>query len=101
MYKRLTIIGSMLRARTPDYQSELMRRFKEDVLPDIKSASVGIDEGGLRAYVHKVGVIQVAKLWSLTMPRARQVYPWTEIQAAHREMEENRTSGKIIIEITE
>lgn len=30
-----------------------------------------------------------------------QTHPWTEIQDAHREMEENKTSGKIIVEITE
>lgn len=54
MYKRLSIIGSMLRARAPSYQADLMRLFSEDVLPAIRSASAPESEGGLRVYVHEV-----------------------------------------------
>jgi len=78
LYKRLSILGTTLRARTPEYQAELMGRFKREALHDIKGEK---GEGGLTTYVYKV-------------------FPWTDIQAAQMEMEENKTSGKIIVEVT-
>ncbi|EPT00239.1 hypothetical protein FOMPIDRAFT_161321 [Fomitopsis schrenkii] len=77
LYKRLRIQGSTLRARSQAYQANLVKRFRDDVLSHI-SGSAG--NGEVRTYIHKV-------------------YPWTEIQEAHREMEENKNSGKIIAEV--
>ncbi|KAI0927495.1 hypothetical protein AcV5_008022 [Taiwanofungus camphoratus] len=77
LYKRLRIQGSTLRARSTDYQANLIARFKQDALDSI-TGSDGF--GPLRTYIHKV-------------------YPWTEIQEAHREMEANKNSGKIIAEV--
>ncbi|KAI0917546.1 hypothetical protein AcW1_007277 [Taiwanofungus camphoratus] len=77
LYKRLRIQGSTLRARSTDYQADLIARFKQDALDSI-TGSDGF--GPLRTYIHKV-------------------YPWTEIQEAHREMEANKNSGKIIAEV--
>ncbi|KAG8878487.1 hypothetical protein FRB97_002475 [Tulasnella sp. 331] len=82
LYKRLSILGSTLRSRALEYQSDLMVQFKNNSLPDMKSGDAPAAEGGLRVYVHNV-------------------YPWTEIQKAHREMAENKTSGKIVLEILE
>jgi len=54
-----------------------MERFSREVLSKITGAD---GDGPLRTYIHKV-------------------YSWTDIQAAHREMEGNNSSGKIIAEI--
>ncbi|TDL19703.1 quinone oxidoreductase [Rickenella mellea] len=77
LYKRLHIQGSTLRARSVPYQTDLINRFKTDVLDHI-TGSAG--DGKLRTYIHKV-------------------YPWTDIQDAHKEMEENKNCGKIIAEV--
>jgi len=76
LYKRLRIQGSTLRARSIDYQTELLQSMTS-IINDITGEK---GEGPLRTYVHKT-------------------YPWTEIQEAHREMESNKNSGKIIAEI--
>ncbi|THH06779.1 hypothetical protein EW145_g3850 [Phellinidium pouzarii] len=73
LYKRLHIEGSTLRSRTVAYQSELISQFKNDVLD-------ALIDGKLKAYIHKV-------------------YPWTEIQEAHHEMETDKNIGKIIAEV--
>ncbi|KAL5519821.1 hypothetical protein ACEPAG_1481 [Sanghuangporus baumii] len=73
LYKRLRIEGSTLRARSLEYQASLINRFKNEVLP-------ALVDGRLKTYIHKV-------------------YPWTEIQEAHREMEADRNIGKIIAEV--
>ncbi|KAI8986272.1 quinone oxidoreductase [Trametes punicea] len=77
LYKRLRIQGSTLRARSEDYQAELIARFKCEAFGHITGSS---GNGRIRTYIHKV-------------------YPWTEIQDAHREMEANKNSGKIMAEI--
>ncbi|KAI0824012.1 quinone oxidoreductase [Trametes gibbosa] len=77
LYKRLRIQGSTLRARSEDYQAELVARFKREAFDHITGSS---GDGRIRTYIHKV-------------------YPWTEIQEAHREMEANKNSGKIMAEI--
>ncbi|KZT69609.1 quinone oxidoreductase putative [Daedalea quercina L-15889] len=77
LYKRLRIQGTTLRARSPAYQANLIERFRKEVLGHI-SGSAG--DGRVRTYIHNV-------------------YPWTEIQEAHREMEANKNSGKIIVGI--
>jgi len=77
LYKRLRIQGSTLRSRSAEYQADLIERFKGDVLNHITGTS---GEGQLRTYIHRV-------------------YPWTEVQEAHREMEANKNSGKILAEV--
>lgn len=77
LFKRLRIQGSTLRSRSIAYQTDLIARFSREVLGHITSAQ---GEGPIKLYIHKV-------------------YPWTDIQAAHREMEANTNSGKIIVEI--
>jgi len=75
--KRLHIEGSTLRSRSLEYQANLIERFKLDAFSKI----TGKDGDGLiQTYIHKV-------------------YPWTEIQSAHKEMAENKNSGKIIAEV--
>ncbi|KAJ7456748.1 quinone oxidoreductase [Mycena galericulata] len=77
LIKRLHIQGSTLRSRTPAYQADLMSRFQKEFLERI----TGDDGAGpIKTSIYKI-------------------YPWTEIQEAHREMEANKNSGKIIAEI--
>ncbi|PPQ97739.1 hypothetical protein CVT26_001771 [Gymnopilus dilepis] len=75
LYKRLHIEGSTLRSRTLEYQANLIARFRQEVLAKITGEK---GDGPIRTYIHKA-----------------------KIQAAHREMEENKNSasGKIIAEI--
>ncbi|KAJ6485235.1 quinone oxidoreductase [Mycena vulgaris] len=75
--KRLHIQGSSLRSQPAAYQADLISRFEKQFLHLITG-----DEGSgpIKTSIHKV-------------------YPWTEIQEAHREMEANNNSGKIIVEI--
>ncbi|KAI0718186.1 quinone oxidoreductase [Cerioporus squamosus] len=77
LFKRLRIQGSTLRARSEDYQADLIARFKREALDHITGSS---GDGRIRTYIHKV-------------------YPWTEIQEAHREMEADKNSGKIMVEV--
>ncbi|KDQ62036.1 hypothetical protein JAAARDRAFT_54076 [Jaapia argillacea MUCL 33604] len=77
LYKRLKIQGSTLRSRSPQYQADLINRFKAELLCDITGSD---GDGKLRTYIHKV-------------------YPWTAIRDAHKEMEANKNTGKIICEI--
>ncbi|WVQ99654.1 hypothetical protein IAU59_006793 [Kwoniella sp. CBS 9459] len=73
--KRLTIKGSTLRSRKENYQRDLLNTFEQKVLP-------GILEGKLHVKIH-------------------QVYPWTDVIAAHKDMEGNKNSGKLVLEIPE
>ncbi|WVR06819.1 hypothetical protein IAU60_003855 [Kwoniella sp. DSM 27419] len=73
--KRLTIKGSTLRSRKPEYQQELLETFKDKVLP-------GILDGKLQVKIH-------------------QVYPWKDVIHAHKDMEANKNSGKLVLEIGE
>ncbi|KAJ7769102.1 quinone oxidoreductase [Mycena maculata] len=75
--RRLRILGSSLRSQTPAYQADLIDRFEKQSLDSITG-----DDG--------VGPIKIS---------IHKIYPWTEIQEAHREMEANKNSGKIIAEI--
>ncbi|KAJ3559595.1 hypothetical protein NP233_g11226 [Leucocoprinus birnbaumii] len=67
LYKRLHIEGSTLRSRTAEYQADLIHQFASNVLNYISG-----EEGNepIKTYIHKV-------------------YPWEQIQEAHREMEAN------------
>jgi len=79
LYKRLCIQGSTLRTRSAEYQAELIARFKREVFEHFtKPGANGLPP--LEIAIHKV-------------------YPWQQIKEAHDEMEGNKNSGKIIIEI--
>ncbi|WWC69953.1 uncharacterized protein I206_103897 [Kwoniella pini CBS 10737] len=73
--KRLTIKGSTLRSRKSEYQHDLLEVFKEKVLPKILDKE-------LQVKIYKT-------------------YPWTDVIQAHKDMEGNKNSGKIVLEVTE
>ncbi|KAK0189213.1 quinone oxidoreductase [Armillaria mellea] len=77
LYKRLRIQGSTLRSRSLEYQADLIAQLKVQVLGNITGRE---GNGPIKTYIHKV-------------------YNWNNIQEAHREMEENKNIGKIIVEI--
>ncbi|KAJ7083007.1 quinone oxidoreductase [Mycena epipterygia] len=83
LYKRLRIQGSTLRSRTPSYQADLIARFEKEILLHITGEK---GDGPIKTYIHKGSP-------------SLSVYSWTDIQAAHREMESNGNSGKIIAEV--
>ncbi|CAE6368883.1 unnamed protein product [Rhizoctonia solani] len=74
LYKRLRIQGSTLRSRSPEYQAALIKRFWGE-------CESHFNGGELKVYIHKT-------------------YKWTEVAEAHKEMEANKTMGKIIVEIS-
>lgn len=69
LYKRLRIEGSTLRSRDEEYQGRLRNKL-EEYLPSFES-------GRLKIYIDKV-------------------YPWEEIQEAHKHVEESKNVGKVI-----
>jgi tumor protein p53-inducible protein 3 len=73
--KRLTIIGSTLRSRTIDYQIKLNEDF-------INFAFDKFEKGLLKAVIDKV-------------------YDWKEAAEAHRYMEANKNTGKVVLKISE
>ncbi|KAF8627423.1 hypothetical protein AX17_006238 [Amanita inopinata Kibby_2008] len=75
--KRLRIQGSTLRSRSIDYQADLINKFSERVMQHITGKDGNM---AIKTYIHRV-------------------YPWTNIQDAHQEMEANRNSGKIVVEV--
>ncbi|KAK0488625.1 quinone oxidoreductase [Armillaria novae-zelandiae] len=77
LYKRLRVQGSTLRSRSVEYQADLIARVRDEVLGNITGRE---GNGPIKTYMHKV-------------------YEWNDIQEAHREMEENKNIGKIIVEI--
>jgi len=79
LYKRLKIQGSTLRSRSLDYQTELINSSSFGAVADQITGAEG--KGPIRTYIHKV-------------------YLWNEIQQAHREMTENKNSGKIIVTVS-
>ncbi|KAF8743768.1 hypothetical protein AX14_000735 [Amanita brunnescens Koide BX004] len=68
LYKRIRIQGSTLRSRSLEYQADLIKKFRERVLDQITGES---GKGPIKTLIH-------------------EVYPWTRIQEAHREMEVNK-----------
>lgn len=73
--KRLTIVGSTLRSRTPDYQIKLNKEF-------MSFASGKFEKGIIRPVIDRV-------------------YNWKDVADAHRYMEANKNTGKIILQITD
>ncbi|KAI5364325.1 putative GroES-like superfamily, alcohol dehydrogenase, quinone oxidoreductase PIG3 [Septoria linicola] len=71
--KRLRYEGSSLRSRDEAYQGKLRDQLVEHALPMFK-------DGRLKSIIEKV-------------------YPWEQIQEAHKQMESNQTMGKLICRI--
>lgn len=73
LFKRLTLKGTTLRSRTVEYQADLLGRFEKYALGLIR-------EGKMKIEVH-------------------EVFPWSEVVKAQKEMEANKNSGKVSISI--
>jgi putative PIG3 family NAD(P)H quinone oxidoreductase len=73
MLKRLTLTGSTLRPRTPEFKAHLARELEQKVWPLIENGSVKI-------------VIDKA-------------FPLAEAAEAHRHMESNAHMGKIVLDV--
>jgi NADPH:quinone reductase-like Zn-dependent oxidoreductase len=71
--KRLQIIGTTLRSRSLHYKKELTREFASFALPRFVSGEL--------------------------KPIVDRVFPWEQVQEAHRYMEENKNIGKIVLRI--
>jgi len=71
--KRLRLEGSGLRSRDEEYQGKLRDQLVEHALPKFK-------DGSFKILIEKV-------------------YPWEQIQEAHKQMEANETKGKLICTI--
>jgi len=71
--KRLRFEGSGLRSRDEAYQGKLRDQLVEHALPKFR-------DGSFTVHIEKV-------------------YPWEQIQEAHRQMEANQTKGKLICTI--
>ncbi|EJU02933.1 quinone oxidoreductase [Dacryopinax primogenitus] len=78
LYKRIHIGGSTLRTRSLEYQAKLTSRFVDEVLPYIKGETV--EESPLKTYLYTV-------------------YPWQDVAEAHKDMEANKNTGKIMLRI--
>lgn len=73
--KRIHLMGSTLRARSPEYKGMLTKDLASKVLPYIKDGTI--------------------------KPVIDSILPWTDIQAAHSRMEQNLNAGKIVMTISE
>ena len=71
MRKRITLTGTVLRARSIEYKNDLVKRFETEALQ-------GFVNGQLKAVTDKI-------------------WPIGEISAAHEYMENNLTMGKIVM----
>ncbi|XP_070568577.1 quinone oxidoreductase PIG3-like [Ptychodera flava] len=76
IFKRLTVIGSTLRARTNEYKAALVGEFSEKALPYFTDGKE-----------HKLKTI------------IDTVFPLDDIGKAHQYMEDNKNTGKIIISV--
>ncbi|KAM4693763.1 quinone oxidoreductase PIG3 isoform 2-T2 [Discoglossus pictus] len=76
LWKRGSIIGSLLRSRSKKYKEDLVKAFTENALPHFTP--------GGRIQLH---------------PIVDSVYPLQKIGEAHQRMEENKNTGKIVLQI--
>ena len=74
LQKRLSIMGSTLRSRSPEYQARLTKELAGFMLPRLR-------DGRIRPVIDKV-------------------YSWDKANEAHTYMEENKSKGKIILSIS-
>jgi NADPH:quinone reductase-like Zn-dependent oxidoreductase len=72
--KRLKIIGSTLRSRSLDYQIKLTKDFKDFAYDKIKKGRV--------------------------KPVIDKIFDWNKVAEAHKRMEENKNTGKIVLTIS-
>jgi len=75
MAKRLKIMGSTLRSRSPEYKIDLTRHFARFALPRFAAGSL--------------------------KPVIDRTFPWESVAEAHRYMEENRNIGKIVLKVAD
>lgn len=73
LVKRLKIIGSTLRSRPLDYQIKLTKEFKDFTYDKIRKGTI--------------------------KPVIDKVYNWQDVSEAHKRMEENKNTGKIVLTI--
>lgn len=71
MYKRLRLIGTVLRARSPEEKARATRLFAAQVVPLLASGKV--------------------------RPVIDRVFPMAEVRAAHERLESNESFGKIVL----
>nr|XP_016803596.1 quinone oxidoreductase PIG3 isoform X2 [Pan troglodytes] len=76
LFKRGSLITSLLRSRDNKYKQMLVNAFTEQILPHFST------EGPQRL-----------------LPVLDRIYPVTEIQEAHKYMEANKNIGKIVLEL--
>ncbi|KAG8580063.1 hypothetical protein GDO81_007115 [Engystomops pustulosus] len=76
LWKRGSIIGSLLRSRSSKYKAELVKAFTEQALPHFTPG----------------GPIHLR-------PIVDSVYPLKKIPDAHQRMEDNKNTGKIVLQI--
>ncbi|XP_068136355.1 quinone oxidoreductase PIG3 [Hyperolius riggenbachi] len=76
LWKRGSLLGSLLRTRSSKYKAELVKAFTENALP----------------YFTPGGPVQLR-------PIVDSVYPLEKIAEAHRRMEENKNTGKIVLQV--
>ena len=73
MRKRITLSGTVLRARSADYKTKLVQQFQDEAIH-------GFLDGTLRVVTDKV-------------------WPMEQIAEAHKYMEDNLTKGKLVITV--
>ena len=71
LVKRIRIEGSTLRSRSPDYKRNLVRSFRERILPYFENGKI--------------------------FPIIDSIYDWGDVADAHRHMEANKNIGKIVL----
>ncbi len=71
--KRLTVAGTVIRARALSDKRTMVRRFQERWLPAILGAKI--------------------------TPVLDKIFSWTEIQAAHHYLQSNQNLGKVVVRI--
>ncbi len=74
LIRRIEIIGTTLRARSEDYQYDILNIFRRDYLPQIIN-------GNFKIFIDKV-------------------FDWKDIVKAHQYMETSQSKGKIIVKVT-
>lgn len=71
--KRLSIMGSTLRSRSPEYQARLTKEMSDFILPRLEDGRI--------------------------KPIIDRVYSWEQVNQAHALMEANQNKGKIVLEL--
>lgn len=83
IFKRLKVEGSTLRSRSLAYQSNLVQDFVR--ANGLQRIIDGINSETSQEQGHHLAI--------------HRVFAWTDIQAAHQEMEANKNTGKIVVTI--